>query len=120
VNVASPLNDAVAGLALTPKGGASFAVGASFHSSKRLTNGATVGQPFMSNGDLPTADTWDGVKPGLFLGLAIDSRVTDALSSRFKGGTADDKAKDSGGSSSDDSKSDGSKSDGSKSDDSGK
>ena len=94
VNVAAPLSDAVVGLALTPTGGASVAIGASFHSSKRLKNGATVGQTFTGNGDVPTDDTWNGVKPGLFVGLAIDTRVADALSSRFKGGTAGDKAKD--------------------------
>jgi hypothetical protein len=97
VNVASPLNDAVVGLALTPTGGASIAVGASFHSGKRLTNGAVVGGTFMGNGDLPTADSWSGVKPGLFVGLAVDSRVADALSDRFKGGGKDDTAKEKGG-----------------------
>lgn len=84
VNVAAPLENGVVGLAVTPTGGVSLGVGVSLHATTRLRGGYAVGQQFSGDGDLPTETTWKDTTPGIFAGLAIDSRVYDAISARFK------------------------------------
>ncbi|RKH59219.1 hypothetical protein D7W81_27655 [Corallococcus aberystwythensis] len=84
VKPTSPTEDAVVGLALTPTGSLSLALGLSLHKNTRLTNGYAVGDSFTGDGDIPTEKTWKGVRPGLFLGLAIDSNILDALTKRFQ------------------------------------
>ncbi|MFY2562961.1 hypothetical protein ACN469_35535 [Corallococcus terminator] len=84
VKPTSPTEDAVVGLALTPTGSLSLAAGLSLHKNKRLTEGYAVGAGFTGDGDIPTEKTWTGMRPGLFLGLAIDSNIFDALSKTFQ------------------------------------
>ena len=95
--MAAPLNDAIVGLALTPVGGVSAAVGLERPFGATADQRRQGRQSVHGNGDIPTTGSWSGARPGFFLGLAVDSRVADALSSRFKGGGTDDSAKKSGG-----------------------
>jgi hypothetical protein len=84
VNPTSPTKDAVAGLALSPTGGVSLAVGVSLHEGTAL-NGYSVGDPFTGSGTVPTRDTWAAMKPGFFIGAAVDSNVYNAV--KALGGT---------------------------------
>jgi hypothetical protein len=77
VNPASPTKDAVAGLAFTPAGGVSVALGVSFHERTAL-NGYSVGEAFTGDGTVPTQSTWSGFTPGFFIGAAVDSNVYNA------------------------------------------
>jgi hypothetical protein len=83
-NPRNPLRDVAAGLALTPSGGVSLAVGVTLHERTVLRSGFTVGGTIAGEGDVPTRSTWDEIAPGLLVGLAIDSRVYDALVARFQ------------------------------------
>jgi hypothetical protein len=83
VNPKNPLHDACAGLALTPTGGVSLAVGMSVHPGRVLKAGFVEGQPFTGQGDVPTRESWSDVSFGVVAGLAIDSRVYDSLVKTF-------------------------------------
>jgi hypothetical protein len=77
LNPVSPTKDAVAGIAITPTGGISLALGVSFHERTAL-NGYTVGQAFAGDGTVPTQSTWSSFTPGVFVGVAVDSNVYNA------------------------------------------
>lgn len=83
VKPTSPTEDVVAGLAITPTGSVSLALGLSLHKTQRLKSGFTVGSTFTGEGDIPVESTWKGVKPGFFAGLSIDSNIYDQLLDRF-------------------------------------
>jgi hypothetical protein len=79
VNAVAPLDDFAIGLALTPTGGISLAVGPTFHKRTWLDDGFTDGQIFNDDGNIPTNRRWQGPVVGAFLGLTIDSNVFKAL-----------------------------------------
>ncbi|MBZ4409519.1 hypothetical protein K8640_14945 [Myxococcus sp. XM-1-1-1] len=83
VKPTSPTEDAVVGLAFTYTGSLSLALGLSLHKNTRLTKGYTVGSSFTGDGDIPTEKTWKGMRPGFFVGFAVDSNIYDALIKRF-------------------------------------
>ena len=80
VNVKSPLEDLVFGTVLTPTGGIGVALGVSLHKQTALANGYTTGGTFGESGEIPVRKTWTDVKPGLFLGFAMDTNIFQALS----------------------------------------
>ncbi len=84
VKPTSPTEDAVVGLALTPTGSLSLALGLSLHRNVRLAKGYTVGAAFTGDGEIPTEKTWKGVRPGVLIGLAVDTNILDALTRKFK------------------------------------
>jgi hypothetical protein len=80
VNPTAPTKDAIVGLALTPTGGISIALGVSLH-EKTVLNGMSVGDAFTGSGSVPTRDSWGDVSPGFFAGVAVDSNVYNAVKS---------------------------------------
>jgi hypothetical protein len=79
-NASSPLTGFVVGDTLTTRGGISFAIGLAVHQGTRL-KGVAVGDP-LATGDVPKDATWHEQRLGLFLGVAFDSKVYDALKAR--------------------------------------
>ena len=79
---ASPLDDFVAGLALTPTGGISLTVGLGFHRGDVL-DGVRRNDPFTGEGEIPVKASWDEPGVGLSLGVSIDSRIYDSIVKRF-------------------------------------
>lgn len=84
LDVTKPLDGATFGLALTPTGGASIAVGLSLSKTNRLKNGLQPGATFAGDGDVPVDLNWEEPGVGAFVGLAIDHRIYKALVARFK------------------------------------
>jgi hypothetical protein len=88
VNAAAPTHDAIAGLAVTPTGGLSLALGVSLHAGQELSNGLMVGSTLTGNGSIPTTTGYNNVSPGFFIGIAVDTSVSNALSGAFKSTSA--------------------------------
>lgn len=74
---ASPLTGFVVGDTLTIRGGISLAIGLAAHKGTRL-RGVRVGDP-LPTGDVPKDATWHAQRLGLYLGVALDSKVFEAL-----------------------------------------
>ncbi len=81
VNPAAPLKDLAFGLAITPTGGIGLAVGITFHQRTRLDQGYMVGD-VLTEGAIPTSTAWDGMRPGAFIGLSIDTNIYRAIKSK--------------------------------------
>ncbi|MCA9651789.1 MAG: hypothetical protein KC501_17880 [Myxococcales bacterium] len=84
VDATKPLDGFTTGLAITPTGGISLAVGLSLHKTRQLDDGLRVGDPFVGDGDVPSTGNWRDPSAGLFVGLAIDHRIYQALVARFR------------------------------------
>jgi hypothetical protein len=85
VDPQAPTKHAVAGLAITPTGGISLALGVGLHKGQTL-RGYEVGQRFEGDGEIPTRETWKGVRAGPFIGVTLDSNVYEALKTKLDGG----------------------------------
>jgi hypothetical protein len=83
VDLSSPTSDVVIGTGITPIGKISLAIGVSLHKGQRLKSGYQVGQVFNGDGDIPTESTWNVVKPGFFIGIAIDQNAFQGITSPF-------------------------------------
>jgi hypothetical protein len=84
VNPARPLEDAVFGFAITPTGGISGAIGFSVHREERLRPGLSVGDELAADEEVPVYHSWSNIAPGLFVGLVVDSRIYEAIISKYK------------------------------------
>jgi hypothetical protein len=84
VEAAHALQGTVTGVAITPTGGISLALGLSIHKNRQLTGGRAEGDVFTGEGDVPTTLGWKKPALGFFLGLTVDHRVYTALKAKFK------------------------------------
>jgi hypothetical protein len=82
VDPASPTKDVVAGLSITPTGGAAISLGLSFHEGQVL-EGLVRGSPVALGTTFPQHSSWNERGAGLFVGLSVDSRVYNALVAQF-------------------------------------
>lgn len=73
-NPKNPSEDFTAGLAVTPTGGLSLVLGASFHRITTL-KGVSVGDPFTGPGEVPTQKEWKKEGVGFFIGIGMDKNV---------------------------------------------
>lgn len=80
-DAASPLSGFVAGNTFTLTGGISLAVGLAAHRGVRL-KGAQLGDSLGELGDVPRDNTWRRQRLGFYIGVALDSKVFEALKSR--------------------------------------
>jgi hypothetical protein len=63
VNPKNPLHEASIGLARTPTGDVSLALGLSVHPGRVLKAGFTEGMPFTGPSDIPARDSWSDTSP---------------------------------------------------------
>ena len=73
----SPLSGFVVGDTLTLRGGISLAIGLAVHEGTRL-KGVSVGDA-IGTGEVPKDATWHEQRVGVFVGVAFDSKVFEAL-----------------------------------------
>lgn len=73
------------GTAITPTGGISLAVGASVRPDLNL-RGLSEGDPIQSGAAISYESTWNNVRPSLFIGVAIDSQIYNAMTTALSGG----------------------------------
>lgn len=79
---ANPTKDVVAGISITPTGGAALSVGISYHEGQVL-EGLVPGNPVPVGTTFPLHSSWSERGQGLFVGLSIDSRIYDSIIARF-------------------------------------
>ena len=78
----NPTKDVVAGISITPTGGAAISVGVSYHEGQVL-EGLAPGNPVAPGTTFPSHNSWSEKGKGLFVGLSIDSRIYDVIVARF-------------------------------------
>lgn len=74
VSLDAPRDHFVVGTTLTITGGISLAIGGSFHHIEE-PDGTEVGAPFTGDGAVPVRKTWSKAGRGLYIGVALDTKI---------------------------------------------